>query len=267
VTRPDNGVFFPYEFIREAGEAARRGYPELEPSFTARREVFLSVIAWIERYRDDLSRIGTGVPPEPRWAQNWFPPLDAAVAYALTRQHQPATIIEIGGGHSSRFFVRAARDEGLRPLHTVIDPGSRAKEKIAGLPVEHVSRPLEAADLSLFSKVKSGDIVSLDGSHKLLPGSDVDVFVGRVLPRLPSGVLVHIHDCFLPDGYPAGWANRVYNEQSGVLGLVLASRDWPVVFASHFVSTRMAGDVARSFIGSVAGQSEATPTSLWFSRA
>jgi hypothetical protein len=266
VTRSDNGLFFPYEFLADASKAARRGYPELEPLFAQRRKAFSAMLELVESYREPLRLIGPDPAPQPRWAQNWFPPLDAAVAYALTRHHKPATIIEVGGGHSSRFFVRAARDQGIAPHHVVIDPGARAKEKITGLPVENVPRPLEVCDLSIFSRVKSGDIVSLDGSHKLLPGSDVDVFVGRVLPQLPAGVLVHIHDCFLPDGYPAAWDNRVYNEQSAFLALVL-SRDWPCVFASHYVSTRMAGEVARGFVGGFAAQSEATPTSLWFTKA
>jgi hypothetical protein len=267
VTRSDNGLFFPYEFLSDANKAARSGYPELEPHFEQRRQAFSAILDLVGSYRQPLRLIGPDPAPEPRWAQNWFPPLDAAVAYTLTRHHRPATIIEVGGGHSSRFFARAARDHGLKPHHVVIDPGARAKEKITGLPVSHVPQPLEAADLAIFSKLKASDIVSLDGSHKLLPGSDVDVLIGRVLPRLPVGVLVHIHDCFLPDGYPPQWDNRVYNEQSAFLALVLASRDWPCVFASHYVSTRMASDVARSFIGGVAAQSEATPTSLWFTKA
>jgi hypothetical protein len=253
--------------LSEANAAAKSGYPELEPLFAARRDVFSSVLELVETYRDALSGIGKAPPPEPRWGQNWFPPLDAAVAYAMARRHKPSTIIEVGGGHSSRFFVRAVRDENLLARHIVIDPGSRARQKIEGLPINHVPVPLEASDLSVFSGLKAGDIVSLDGSHKLLPGSDVDVFVGRVMPRLDRGVLVHIHDCFLPDAYPARWGNRAYTEQSGLLGFVLAGSDWPCLFASHYVSSRMADRVAATFVGPLIAQSEATPTSFWLMRA
>ena len=57
---------------------------------------------------------------------------------------------------------------------------------------------------------------SSNSSHILMPGSDVDILFNRVLPRLPAGALVHIHDIFLPFDYPAIWGWRNYNEQQGV---------------------------------------------------
>ena len=41
-----------------------------------------------------------------------------------------------------------------------------------------------------------------------------------MLPALPPGVHVHIHDVFLPDGYPPNWAWRGYNEQNAVAALL-----------------------------------------------
>jgi len=41
-----------------------------------------------------------------------------------------------------------------------------------------------------------------------------------VLPRLPAGALVHIHDIYLPFDYPAMWGWRNYNEQQGVAPLL-----------------------------------------------
>lgn len=263
----EDGVYVPYAFIDQANRTAKTGYPELEAIFESRRSEFAKLLQRVDTFADALASVGQAPPPEPRWAQNWFPPLDAAVAYTLTRQHRPKTIIEVGGGHSSRFFARAARDEALSVRHVVVDPGARAKQKIEGLGLTHLAQPLEAADLSLFSGLQAGDIVSLDGSHKMLPGSDADVFVGRVMPRLPAGVLVHIHDCFLPDAYPPAWDNRVYTEQSGLLALVLAQQDWPCVFASHYVSTRMRDAVAASLVGPLAQLSAAGPTSFWVTRA
>ena len=35
-----------------------------------------------------------------------------------------------------------------------------------------------------------------------MPGSDVDLLLNAVLPRLQPGVLIHLHDIFLPDPYP-----------------------------------------------------------------
>ena len=43
--------------------------------------------------------------------------------------------------------------------------------------------------------------------------SDATVFFLEILPRLPGGVLVGIHDVFLPYDYPRDYADRYYSEQ------------------------------------------------------
>ena len=60
----------------------------------------------------------------------------------------------------------------------------------------------------------------IDSSHTLVPGSDVDLLLNRVLPALSAGAVVHVHDIFLPDNYPDDWAWRGYNEQLGVAPLL-----------------------------------------------
>jgi hypothetical protein len=102
----------------------------------------------------------------------------------------------------------------------------------------------------------------IDSSHVLMPGSDVDFLVNRVLPHLPPGTLVHIHDIFLPDDYPVSWAWRGYNEQLAVAALLSGSR-WRVIFASHFAAMHMADDVANSAAGAHALEPGAFESSLW----
>ena len=43
--------------------------------------------------------------------------------------------------------------------------------------------------------------------------SDATVFFLEVLPQLAGGVLVGVHDVFLPYDYPRDFANRSYSEQ------------------------------------------------------
>ena len=65
-------------------------------------------------------------------------------------------------------------------------------------------------------------MVFFDGSHRTLMGSDVTVFFFEVLPALPPGVLVHIHDIFLPYDYPQEWRWRHYSEQYLLAAVLLA---------------------------------------------
>jgi hypothetical protein len=85
-----------------------------------------------------------------------------------------------------------------------------------------IRRPLEAAELGLFEDLDSGDILFIDNSHRVFQNSDVTVFFLDVLPRLKSGVVVHIHDIFWPFDYPTAWRDRYYSEQY-LLGVMLTA--------------------------------------------
>ena len=65
---------------------------------------------------------------------------------------------------------------------------------------------------------------------------------------------------------PADWAWRGYNEQLAVLQIVLGS-DWELLFASHYVATRMTSAVAESVIGRLPLAAGAFESSLWLRKA
>ena len=103
-----------------------------------------------------------------------------------------------------------------------------------------------------------------DSSHILMPGTDVELILTELLPRLPAGALVQIHDIFLPDAYPADWAWRGYNEQGAVAAL-LAGGGWDVLFASRFAQARFEVRLRDGPLG--AYHDAAGPaTSLWLAK-
>jgi hypothetical protein len=53
----------------------------------------------------------------------------------------------------------------------------------------------------LFEELGAGDLLFIDSSHTVRPGSDVNYIVLEVLPRLRPGVIVHFHDIYLPYDY------------------------------------------------------------------
>lgn len=189
----------------------------------------MNVPQCIERYSAGLESIGRERPPAPRWAQDWFPRLDAAAAYAIVRATRPRRIVEVGSGHSTRFLARAVADEGLATRITAIDPEPRAS--LAGLPVQWLELPVQQVDPEIFRALEPDDILFIDSSHQRKPGSDVEFLMAEALPRLERGVRVHFHDIFLPDDYPAAWAWRRYNEQPAVAGLLAG--DFRLEFSSH----------------------------------
>ena len=120
------GFFIPYRYAADVpGPGHRFPYRPIEAMMSARADGFRQLIGVIDGYAGDLEAIGGEPPPAPRWRQHWFPRLDAACAYALVRRRRPARLVEIGAGHSTRFFARAVADGELPTRITAVDPAPR----------------------------------------------------------------------------------------------------------------------------------------------
>jgi len=257
------GFFIPYAHAG-AAEAAPPPYAPVAARFAAAEPAFRAVLARIDAYAAALAAIGEDAgPPAPRWGQGWFPRLDAAAAYAIVRDRRPARIVEVGSGHSTRFLARAVADGGLATRITAIDPAPRAD--LGRLSVHHVAAPVQHADPAPFAALNPGDVLFIDSSHVAMPGTDVDLLLNGVLPALPAGVLVHVHDVFLPDGYPAAWRRRGYNEQLLVAAL-LAGGGYAPLFASRYAATRLTEAVAGTVLARLPLWPGVPETSLWMEK-
>jgi methyltransferase family protein len=150
----------------------------------------------------------------------------------MVRRFAPRRIVEVGSGHSTRFFARAAADGATATQLIAIDPAPRAT--LAGLPIELLQARVQQAGNAPFAQLADGDFLVVDSSHKMAPGSDVQLLIEHVLPALPAGVYVHFHDIFLPQDYPAAWGWRRYSEQGAVAAL-LSDGSYSILFASAWI--------------------------------
>jgi hypothetical protein len=255
------GFFIPYRYAdRVPAHADRLPYQALEPLFAAAEPTFSALIEAMAPHADDLHLIGRAAPPEPRWNQDWFPRLDATAAYVFVREAKPVRIVEVGSGHSTRFMTRAIRDGELATQVISIDPAPRADIEDTGAML--IRGTVQDAGLSPFSTLLQGDILFIDSSHILMPGTDVDFLLNHVLPALPKGVMIHVHDVFLPDDYPPEWEWRGYNEQLCVATLIHGG-GYRVLWSSHYAVTRMPLAVAASVAGELELKAGAFESSLW----
>jgi predicted O-methyltransferase YrrM len=247
------GYFIPY--LRAGDLPPAAGYGALERYFAAAAEGMRARIRALD-----------GLPAHPRlarWDQYWFARLDAAIAYSLVRERRPRRIVEVGSGHSTRFLAEAIADGGLSTELIAIDPEPRAE--IDGTGAHRIQLPVPACGEQPFARLGADDVLFIDSSHVLMPGSDVDFLVNRILPALPPGTLVHFHDVFLPDAYPPQWEWRGYNEQLAIAALI-AGEAWRIVFSSRYAATRLADEVERSTVGRLPLPEGAFESSLWLER-
>jgi hypothetical protein len=113
-----------------------------------------------------------------------------------------------------------------------------------------VREKVEDVPLEFFDDLSAGDVLFIDSSHVSKAGSDVNYLFFEVLPRLAPGVVVHIHDIFLPDEYPKVWVidqGRNWNEQYLVRAFLQFNSAWEVLWAAHFMGTRHTAAVQRVF--------------------
>ncbi len=170
------------------------------------------------------------------WQTNWLPGLDAVALYGFLTARKAKRYVEVGSGHSTMWAARAIRDQGLATQITSIDP--RPRYKIDQLCEAVVRQPLEQVDPAFFQQLEAGDILYIDGSHRVFTNSDVAVFFLEVLPRLKPGVLVELHDIALPYDYPPDWADFYFSEQYMLAASLLAgAKGYEVVFPAAYVGT------------------------------
>jgi predicted O-methyltransferase YrrM len=261
----DEGFFVRY-LHAETIDRAEAFYPAVAEIFARHDGAFEAFIAEMAGHADRFRGFGSA-PEDPPWdKRNLFPPLDGAAAYAMVRAQRPARILEIGSGISTRFLLRAIRDmeaagEGVCRL-TCIDPAPRVE--IASLGIEHLPRVLETGDAAIVADFKAGDMLFIDSSHVMVAGSDVDIAFNHLFPALPPGALVHVHDIFLPHGYPRAWDRRWYSEQNALAGWIVAGFFTPV-WAGHHARRRFPERI-EALLAAFRPEARRNAGSLWLRR-
>jgi Methyltransferase domain len=170
----------------------------------------------------------------PYWANGYFYPGDARLAYAVVARYRPRTIVEVGCGNSTKFMRRAASDYSTGTTIICVDPDPRAN--VVPVADEFYRTSGATVDIEVFRRLQSGDVLFIDGSHLVMNGSEVVHLFLNVLPLLPRGVWVHLHDVFLPYDYPYDLhINCRYNEQYLLGAVLLYSNEWipalPIYYA------------------------------------
>jgi hypothetical protein len=246
------------------GQSPHQGLVDL---FSAGIPHYRQVLGELMAFLPDLSRIAR-VPSAagPGWDNDYWSSLDPVRQYGAIVSRKPATYMEVGSGNSTLFARQAIRDHDLSTRIVSIDPAPRADIDPKCDIVYRSS--LEHLDLTVFDQLQAGDILLMDGAHTTFMGSDAVVGILEVLPRLAPGVLVGIHDIFLPWDYPPDWVKRWYGEQYLVAAFLLGRpAGWRIDFPTWYVAraTDLTDDLDDlwAMIGDPPGR---TGSSIWIER-
>lgn len=217
----------------------RPPHPELTAIIAEQREQYKKKLLEFLRFTGNLLEIPLYQPSassEPSWLNPWLSGLDAVALYGFIAAGNPSVYAEVGSGFSTKFVRKAISDSSLRTKIISIDPHPRAEINLICDRV--IRKPLEDCDLGILEELQSGDIFFLDGSHRSFMNSDVTVFFLEILPRLAKGVIVHIHDIYLPVDYMPEQAHWFYSEQYLLAASLLAGHsNFDILLPNNYIST------------------------------
>lgn len=244
------------EVERAAGRIFRERAEDGIPGVDVRPDAQLDLLSRLAALVDPL-----GIPRTK--TQGWrfhgvnesYEMADASVLAGMLLHIRPTRVIEVGSGYSSALMLdlreRALPDVELtfiepypELLDALIDDVDRASTRRLALPAQEV--PIEE-----FTRLGAGDVLLIDSSHVAKIGSDVNHLFLEVLPRLATGVWVHVHDVFWPFEYPQHWVRegRSWNEQYLLRALLQESDRWQVELFTHLLLTRHRAAFEAAFPG------------------
>jgi hypothetical protein len=244
--------------LEKNGQFSRPVFPVLSQFLNCDPSPVLDAVA---RFQETMKRFAT---PDGDgrycYANDYFNSPDAEVAYALVRHIRPKFLIEVGSGNSTQLFRAAIEDGQLGTELISIDPAPR--KAIEAVASRVIKQRLEQVPPSFICEaLNHDDVLFIDSSHQICIGNDVINLLLNIVPALKKGVVIHLHDIFLPFEYPRQWIidNRwPWNEQYLVQAMLQGCDGFEILWPGHFLQKTMP-----QFHSYFEAERMGTATSLW----
>lgn len=178
---------------------------------------------------------------------------DGSVLYCMLRINKPRRMIEVGMGYSTMLSSMAlkqnAEKDGKPCRMTSVEPYpthdfQQAVVRGLGKQLKVVVEMVQDVKVDVFLELEAGDVLFIDCSHVLAFGSDALFLFTKVVPRLKKGVIVHVHDIFLPYEYPMEWIaqeHRFWNENYFMQAFLTGNKDFKVLFPVAYMGRHHRG--------------------------
>jgi hypothetical protein len=217
--------------------------PPLLVGIDVRGDAQLALVDKLPRYADEQP---FGADPRPglryHFQNDYFGWGDGLVLFCMLRHLQPARVIEVGSGFSSALMLDTAeRFLGGKTELTFIEPYPARLHSLLREGdddrVTILTQPVQEVDQAVFDRLEPGDVLFIDSSHVSKIGSDVNVLLLEVVPSLPAGVHVHVHDIIWPFEYSREWVyeGRAWNEAYLLRALLVNNPRLRVTFWSSYL--------------------------------
>jgi hypothetical protein len=193
---------------------------------------------------------------------NYYGSPDAEAYVSMIADERPEKIIEVGGGFSTLIARRAIDWLGISCELSVVDPAPRAD--VSRVADTVMRERVEEVDVGTMTKGGRA-LLFIDSSHVIRTGGDVPYLYGQVIPELPAGTLLHVHDIYFPYDYPDSVREAFYTEQYVLEALLSHSPRYRIEVANHFLSKQHRELMQRIISPAVGDDPHHYGTALWIS--
>ena len=198
-----------------------------------------------------------------------YGPLEALFLFCFIGQKRPRRIVQVGAGVSTAVILEAARRAGVSLEIVCVDPfpTPMLRRRHEAGEVVLVDERAQAVPIARLTGLDSGDLLFIDSTHAVRAGSEVNLLLLEVVPRLPPGVFVHLHDVTFPyDHGPGLLADDLFfwNESVLLHALLVDNRRLSVAVCLSMVHHDRPEVLAGAF---PAYRPAPTRDGLWSSRA
>ena len=203
---------------------------------------------------------------------SFYPRLDAAIYYCITRYLMPAKVIEVGSGYSTQILYQASLmncAEGKSTEIICVEPYPEARLTEIGLQFTLIQEKLENLDPDFFEQLAPGDILFIDSTHTIKYNSDVCRLILEILPRLQPGVWIHFHDLWFPYDYPYEWIfdeRRSWGEQYFLEAFLSYNVHFKVRFCNNLMAVDFPDAMKNLWSEGVDWDSSHRSSSVWLER-
>lgn len=182
-----------------------------------------------------------------------FGPMESQILHAFVAARRPARVVQVGAGVATSVMLAAADAHDI-PLNLVaIDPypTPMLQRLAAEGRIELRQEPAQTVDMSVFTDLGPGDLLFIDSTHTVKPGSEVNRLVLEVFPQLKAGVYTHLHDMYFPYDFPPDLAERLFfwNESTLVHAYLINNARTSLLVSGSWLALTHGEQLAQTLVG------------------
>jgi hypothetical protein len=129
--------------------------------------------------------------------------VESEVLAAFLSSQDVGRVLQIGCGLSTAVMLDSAAKQNKALEMTCIEPfpNHYLLRMAQQGRIRLIPKIAQSVELGTYTQLAAGDLLFVDSTHTVAPGSEVNRIILEVLPRLEAGVWVHFHDIYFPYDY------------------------------------------------------------------